>query len=104
MTIFKLYYGHWEEGIEVNKLEDVINYAKETAKIYGKCYVAMMDYTSENYLHPRYIREAVEIANVDGSVDDCTWCNSAGMTIEQEIQRYRERLLESAPHLVPLPK
>ena len=49
--------------MEVNKLEDVINYAKETAKIFGRCYVAMMDYSSEDYFH-----------------------------IEQEIHRYREGL------------
>ena len=39
--------------MEVNKLEDVINYAKETAKIFGRCYVAMMDYSSEDYLLSR---------------------------------------------------
>lgn len=55
MTIFKLFYGHWEEGMEVNKLEDVINYAKETARIFGRCYVAMMDYSSEDYWFIRQI-------------------------------------------------
>ena len=105
MTIFKLFYGHWEEGMEVNKLEDVINYAKETAKIFGRCYVAMMDYSSEDYFHPRYIRKAVEIANEDGSIDDCAWCNSAGLTIEQEIHRYREGLKKAIdPKLLILPR
>ena len=80
---------------EVNKLEDVINYAKETAKIFGRCYVAMMDYSLEDYFHPRYIRKAVEIANEDGSIDDCAWCNSAGLTIEQEMHRIQRRAKES---------
>lgn len=55
-------------------------------------YFTMMDYSSEDYSHPNYIRMAVEIANEDGGIDDCAWCNSAGLTIEQEMHRYREGL------------